>query len=367
MKATIESKNLQDALRMVASATGGPELVNLVAQDKQLYVVAQGLDVSVRLRVKDSSVEGKGHVTVGVNALIGLTKNRGQLLLENSKGDSKLSVSSVKGGRYTGDVVIPPYSAIDAVEAGDKAKHLKFDTTVQTVLAEAIERVALNNVHTNEPLYLTIDGSNKTTSVICGDAYHLAFYHHPNVDIGKKNLVIPLTTFRTIQNLAGKDSKFKMSLEGSYVFAANEDMSIALPMMQPEDVSALPKVSEAQELFASLKKNDGKFTIEREKLVTALGNINSVAEADVPLQLSIKDNKLKLRFESGQSNVQETIKVSDAKWGNKLVIKLDPGLLGDILSPITTKEVTIIVRDENGAFIKVTESDVVTYYSCVVE
>ena len=365
MKVQFSSKAIQDALRQCASVTGGPDHVNLLADKTSLHIVASGNDVSVKIRVKGSHSEKEGEITAGLNSLMGLTKNRGDLTLESGNKESKLVIKSTKGGKYYGDVVIPPFAKVTLMAGNKNSKEFKFDKTVQALLEESLAKVALSNVYTETPMYFSMKGTKNGAVVVCGDHYHVAHYCHPNVDVGKKSLTVPVNVLKTIQTIANKE-QYKISMDGNYIFAYNNDMYLAMPMVQP-DSSTVPTVEQASDLVANLKKVDCQFLVDREKMTTSLSNIESVAEPEIPLEITLKDDRLTLSFKSGQSEVKETIKVKHIKGKSGSSISCDPTLLSDILSLVSDKDVVVSFILGATVFIKVVKGEVVTHYSCVVQ
>ena len=365
MKAIFQSKALQEVLRLVAGITSGPQYVNLKA-DKQgtLYVLASGNDAVIQMVVADSKVFEAGEVTVNLSTLSGLIKNSTELEISASnKKESKVVLSSVKGRKYTADFTSPPFNPIKVIPSDTKGKSIKFSKAVQAFLEEAIQRIGLSNVYTDDPIYIWVkSGDSGGTSMACGDQFHFAHYHHAEVNLGKKEFSLPLKTIRDIQGIAGKQS-YKINLQESQIFASNEFMTLSMPLTQDKEGVG---IKQFETLLSSLKKPDAWAVVSKADLSNALDNITAVYEVNVPLTLSMVKNKLKVSFQTSYTTVKETLSVEKEKWASGVEAKCDPALLLDTLACISDKELKLSVLKGKTLFVKVEQPSVAIHYACSV-
>lgn len=361
MKATFLSKTLQDAVKLVTGVTKGPEYINIkAAKGNGIELLASGNDVNVRICVKDTKTVSAGEVTVSVSQLLGLTKGRGEMTIETSgKKDATVTLT---GKNYKTEFATPPFAPV-TVDSSE-GKSIKFNKAIQTLLEDAIARISLRSVYTDDPIFVFVGSSGKKgTTVACGDQYHFAHYYHPKVDLGKHSFTLPLSTFQTINTLANKEP-YKLFIEGAQVFASNDTMALSMPLSQSGDELNLEGFNQLVGNFS--KNSDTWAEVPKDALTAALDNIDAVYEASVPLEISVKGGKLHLSFRTGHSSVKESIKVDKSKWKEGSVVKVDPALLNDTLVSNPAKSIKLQVLAAQTIFIKDSADEVVTHYACCV-
>lgn len=360
MKASFLSKTLSESIKRVTSVTKSPEYVNIKAiKGGGIQVLATGDDVSASLMVKDSKTETAGEVTVPVAQIQGLIKGRGELTIAYTS--KKESAVALEGKNYRSEFATPPFAPIEVKTS--EAKGVKFNKGIQTLLEEAMSRVSLSGAYTDDPIHLFVGLRGKKGSVVaCGDQYHFAHFHH-EVDLGTNEFTMPLSTFQVIASLAGKEA-YRLFIEGSQVFVSNDNIALAMPLVQSGDELSLEGFNQ---LVGTFKKTSDCFVdIAKDALSAALSNIGAVYEASVPLELSVKGNKLQLAFRTGHSSLKESLKVSKSKWKDKSVVKVDPALLQDTIASVRSKTVRLQVISGQTIYVRDSSDQITTHHACCV-
>lgn len=361
MRIKADSKVLSEALRNCSTVTGA-EHMNLETTEGELWVCSSGKDCTIRVRVEGAKVLKKGSATIDTSAFSGILKGREEITVESSSKANEILFAS---GRYNGSLVVPPLEKVSLVHE-KKGKSFKLLKSTQSVLLDAIQKVNIGSAYSEDPIQVWVVADGKGTTVICADEYSIAHFHHPEVDIGKKNFNLPLEAFRSIHDLA-KGASYSISLGESQIYAEGDNIQVVMPLMQSE-VKLTAK--DYLGMVASLKKTDCWFEVDKEKLLTALNNTINIYDTDSNLTLSAADGKLKLGFSSNYGKVNETMKV-ESEWKAKVEAVVDPALFSNILRPVEEKMIRVfysVNKDGEGSnlFFKVSRPPTTVVYMCVV-
>ena len=360
MKIKVNSKNMQEVVKMCGSVTGGPPHMNIVADKKGAWLTASGNDTFVKIKL-DAKVVDKGAVTVDQAQVLGILRGRDELLLSvEGKKQNSLTFSSLKGSKYNGALVVPPFEKIDVVSASDD-KSIKFNAGLQTLLLEAVSKISLSSVYDSNSMqvWVVCDGKSGTT-VMCADEYHIAHYHHPEVNVGKKNFSIPLNMFKTLQQIS-RNTPYELTIRDNQVFAKNEELEVSMPLAKLESKVG---AKEFESLVSGLTKNEGSFTVDKAQLQKVLDNMSSMYEREIPVRISSEGSNIVVNFDTNYGKIKETL---EAKLKGKPDLYCDPVLLADTISPITDKELTFRFTNGSNLFVRVKQPPVtVTYLCCLV-
>lgn len=349
MLATLDAPALVKAITGVKNLTGA-ELINLVADSKGLHVSGSGTNgANISLTI-EAEVRTNGKATVNHVLLTGGIKGRKKL--EMATKGTKLTWKEAGGGRsYSGDVLTSPFA--DVHVRSPKSKPIKISSDAQKTLNSAIELVALNNLYTEDPMYVWVVGTKKALSVTCFDSFHMAHYHNTTTPVGEFAFQLSLETFKVLNTLSNGKS-YKLELDDGTLIASNDWFQADMPLSQDESGMTVDVVKN----YLTKLKTNGFFEIKTKDFKTILENsVTAYESASTPLVIESKKEKLNLSISGSYSTMRESL---SAKHKLKGEIKVDPRLVLDVLEKIegddvrfeSTPDSSMVVRQEvNGAVV----------------
>jgi len=361
MKVEVEGKVVAGLIAKAGLVAGKMETINLEADKKTgLWIAASGNDSTIRIRVADpEKVAKSGSITVHTSMIVGVLRNRASILL-TSKGN-QLEFDAVSG-KYHGELVLTPYQEMPAAEAASEKKDLKFTKDLQALLDTALEKVSINNVFNDEPIYLWMQSNDKGTTLVCGDDLHVAHFFNPEIKLGNKSFSLPLSVFQTVGSVTDKKG-YKLKIEESYVYVYNDDLEMTVPITQSSGDHTIKMFNDYAK---SLKdKNKRCVKVEKETLANALDNASSIYDNKTPLRISAGKNKVTLSVETSYGKVNETFKSETGDWP-KDGIQCEAALITDLLGVIRPKEFTLNLEPEKCVYVKVKEGAARYTYVCVL-
>lgn len=344
MQAKVGVKELSKAISQVKNLTGG-EHVTLYTDKNGLHVAGSGKGTSVSLTLAAEELKN-GLITVGFDLLTVTLKGRKTVTLAVTGNQL-----TVKEGRYKGELTTLPPEEVEVKSA--KAEPIKITSENQKVLSSAIDLVSLNNIYTDDPMYVWVISGKKALTVTCFDDFHMAHYHNVAANLGQINFQLSLQTFKTLNTLSNGKS-YKLELSEGTLTAYNDLFKAIMPLTQAGDHMSADMVKD----YLGALKTEGFFSVSADKFKTLLEN--SVAAYDgQSTPLTIRPSKkagLEIAIDGNFAKIKETI---EATHKMKDGVGVDPKLLADILTLVKDKEIRIdiakagdnkslTVKTENG-------------------
>lgn len=334
MQAKIPVKDLAKAISQVKNLTGG-EHVTLYVDSKGFHVAGSGKGTSVSLIVGAEETKN-GIITIGFELFTTSLKGRKTVTLSCSGNNL-----TVKEGRYKVDLTTLPVEEVEVKST--KSEPIKITAESQKTLASAIDLVSLNNVYTDEPMYVWVIGTKKALIVTCFDDFHMAHYHNKAANLGQINFQLSLQTFKTLNTLSNGKS-YRLELSEGTLTAYNDLFKATMPLTQAGEGMSADLVKD----YLDQLKAEGHFVVSTEKFKTLLENAAAAYDGQ-STPLTIKPSKkgnLDLSIDGNFAKIKETI---DATCKLKESVSVDPKLLSDVMQLVKEKEVRIeIAKAGNG-------------------
>ena len=328
LQATTQVKDLSRAVSQVKNLTGA-EHITLLVDSKGLHVAGTGKGTSVSLTI-ESEENKSGAVTLDFNLLSTALKGRKKVTL--SVAGNQLVV---KEGRYKGELTTLPLEEIEV--KGNKAEPIKITAESQKILASAIDLIALNNVYTDDPMYVWVVSSKKALIVSCFDDFHMAHYQNNAANLGQINFQLSLQTFKTLNTLSNGKS-YRLELSEGTLNAYSDLFKATMPLTQAGEGMSADLVKD----YLSQLKVEGWFSVTSEKLKTFLENCAAGYDGQ-STPLSIKPTpkgNIELAIDGNYAKVKEVMECTQKL---KEGVSVDPKLLNDILLLVKDKEVKVEV------------------------
>lgn len=361
MKIEVESKTLTDAMSKMGVVLGTKlDNLNIDAGSNGIWLSASGNDCIIRYKLSDSGVKKKGKCTISAHMLGGVFKNRGTLNISVTGSSFDFSATT---GKYKGTLVIVPYSEIPEPTKGEN-KDVKFTKALQSLLEDAVPRLSLNNVFTEDPIYIWVHSDDsRGTTIVCGDDLHLVYFRNKEIKIGSKSFTLPLSVFQTLNSLTGKDG-YKLRIEETHVYAYSDSLEVTIPITQNQVEHNMKMFDD---LVGKLKpKATNYVNVEKEFLQQVLDNSQSVFDSKTPLTISASGSKLSLSVETTYGKVEETQKVKDIGSWPKKGVRCEAALLSDILTSIRSKSFLLNLDPDKCMYVNIKEGESKYTYICVL-
>lgn len=353
MQVTVSVKTLSKAISGVKNLTG-TEHLSLIADPAGLHVSGSGNGVNISLCL-EAEVRTNGKVTLDHQLLTGVIKGRNKVEMTLKAGD--LSFKEAEGRSYSGSIVVLPFE--DVMVQAATAKPIKISSDAQTTLSHAIDLVGLNNIYTDDPMYVWVVSTKKALTVTCFDDFHMAHYHNPSVSLGDVEFQLSLNTFKTLNTLSNGKS-YKLELNDGTLTAFNESFKANMPLTQSESGMNADTVKN----YLKQLKTDGHFEVNRDQLITVLENAASAYEGNsTPLTISSNKERLELAIKGNYAKMKEVLKTAHKV---KKPVSCDPSLMLDILERIEGKEVKVELVSDKSMVVRQELHSATVVYACTL-
>jgi hypothetical protein len=351
MQGKVDVKSLTKAISQVKNLTGG-EHVTLYVDKKGLNVAGSGKGTSVSLTLAAEETKD-GVITVGFDLLTQTLKGRKTVTLSLT-GNQLI----IKEGRYKGELTTLPTEEVEVKSS--KAEPIKITSENQKTLSAAIDLVSLNNIYTDDPMYVWVICTKKALTVTCFDDFHMAHYHNTAASLGQINFQLSLQTFKTL-NALSNGKAYKLELADGTLTAHNDLFKAVMPLTQAGEHMSAEMVKD----YLSALKPEGFFSVSLDKFRTLLENASAAYDGQ-STPLTIRPSKkagLELAIDGNFAKIKETV---EATHKMKDGVSVDPKLLADILTLVKEKDVRIDIAkagDNKSLTVKTEQGPITVVYA----
>lgn len=352
MKISIESKALEDAVKMVTKLA--PPANGLVTLElaKNLVIHSAGELNRGKVNVETTKVDGEGSFSVAVDAILSATRGRKELELSYEN-----SMLTIKSGRYKAQLsTFDPMNEEEKV--GAKVKGTKIDTETAGWLKEAVRNVALapdNLIMTYMPL--GVKATSKGINVCCFDTAHVAVSGSGKVK-GDFEFVLPVNIFQNVLDVYAV-SGFNMELTESSLRCSNAMLQVELALPVLDDT--LPDVDTVLDMTKRSRNSELiKLEVKKEELTNFFQNARAIAGKErTEVKLTAKSNKLQLTSSNINGSVTAVCKVKSGDFKvnvnlpfleeavNKAGSTVDLGISEELIV-CTTPSVIFVISTNQG-------------------
>lgn len=334
MKVKIPANTLIAALSQVLKVTGSKQ-VSIKAEGDTLTVSGSDKGKLLLLNMP-AAVKKEGSFTALPDAVIGVCRNRKDVILEMSDDESHVTVTS---GSYSADITILPYEEITLEEPS--GTELDLEEAELKVLLDVCERAQLSAPYIDGapalPLHLLVNATGAHVASL--DSFHVASVRTKQVTKDQDLELILPTGALTVINQASNGGKYRIILSDSVAYADNESFQLSLPVEQLDSGNlGLKHVKSMQKMIKDADEVTSA-RVDLEQLATILSNVYAVSEQGVPIVFTAKKGSLTVGTTTNYGSASETL---DAEINGKAgVFQFNPALVSEVFSKIQGETIDI--------------------------
>jgi hypothetical protein len=319
MKLKIELDSLSvglDIITRLAPPTSGN--ITFTSNGKRVHAVSSA-DLSRCVVLIPCDVEGEGEFAIPLQALRDATRGRNSIEMEY-----KNSMLTVKGGRYSAELVTVDVIPLDELEKED-GKELKLSVDQSSWLKSALKTVALKpTTMFSTWIPAAVKMTNKSAFVCCFDAQHMSWASTRKVT-GDFECVLPLETLTAIVELFHKQP-FIIRQTATRVEILTKYAQVYLNAPTLDGIYTIEDVQGA--IKDASKAESTAFHCQKKQLLSFLDNAKAVMGKDrVEIEVEGTDKGIKMTINTGQGKVSTVI-----KGKGKGEFKIDHAYLVEALS-----------------------------------
>lgn len=327
MKIKVSGTALAAAIGQITKITGSKH-VSLKAAGEKLTVAGTEKGRTV-IQFVPASVKQKGQFTALPDILVGVCRNRKEVVLEMADEESHVAFSS---GRYKSDITIVPFEDITVSEPKGGTSFDLAEAELKVIL-DICDKAQLTAPYIDgaPPLPLLLRITEKGTHVASLDPYHVTSIRTKQVTMENDlELTLPPGALTAVAQLA-EGEKHRIVFSEAVVYAEGASFKMVLPLEQVDggkfgfkNVISLQDRIKSSEPVASAK-------VVREELDGILSNIYAVSEAGVPIIFSVEKGTLTVSTNTSYGSASEQL---DAECRGSGQFKFQPQMVSEIFGKL---------------------------------
>ncbi len=356
MKVKVTTESFINALKDVQKVAPS-ETINITASSKALTLSSSSTGASICVIVSGAKVESKGYCAVPVATLEGVLKKRKDVVFELHKDELQFKAGSATS--YAGKLTTVPYQEIK-IEKEESI--LKLDEETLSKLSEIISNVALNSVNLKKQdiLPICVRLSDEGIEASCASRNHMAYAHFHKKTFKKTNEFCVEPSILPLIESVSRKSAYKLAVTDNSVFAESDTFQIRFVTQQ---LDRFVKLQTVKDFLKNRPKAEATIKAKSEDVVASFQNMLSLYEQNSFIEVTCKDNTLKVATKTKFGAASENLK-GEAKGGFKKPYGVHPKVFDDLLVKCKANTIKIGFHDGTSISIDQSKSDVDYSYSC---
>lgn len=337
LKFTTTDKALISAFQKVSSITFYVDCLDserkhlMVSYKGKAYVIGITPDAFACVLLSDTEVEAEGGVAFDLKVVQGLIKNVGTVEVYTDSG--KLHFKATKG-RYKANteyVEVEPVDANTIKEFSSSESTTALSPEVIESLKEGLNSCELTNFYSDETILAFIDIGKTAISVACADNFHVAWYQNNIKTKTQARFAIPARTFSIVDKFVA-GNKVEFGIGSGRMCIVGEEFILSLPEVQTEDdmFELVPTYVD------SLDKSSTTIMISKSDM-RSLENMFAITDEDTKLQMTLKDQKVKISLSTRSGGVSDMFKVK--MKGTNRTVHIDPRIFNDLFKRVKNDDI----------------------------
>lgn len=356
MKVKVTTEHFINALKDVQKVAPS-ETINITADKKTLSLSASSTGASISVVVVGAKVESKGHCAVPVATLEGVLKKRKDVVFELAKDELQFKAGSATG--YAGKLTTVPYQE---VKIEKEESTLKLDEETLSKISEIISHVALNSVNLKKQdiLPICMRLSEDGIEASCASRNHMAYAHYKKKTFKKAHEFCVEPSILPLIESVSRKAAYKLAVTDNSVFAEGENFQIRFVTQQ---LDRFVKLETVKEFLKSRPKAEATVKAKTEDVSSSFQNMLSLYEQNSFIEVTCKDNTLKVATKTKFGAASEGIK-GETKGGFKKPYGVHPKVFDDLLIKCKASTIKLGFHDGSAISIEQSKADVNYSYSC---
>ncbi|HUW58870.1 MAG TPA: DNA polymerase III subunit beta [Planctomycetota bacterium] len=310
--------------------------VKMVAEKKQLDVMATDLEVSIRFRLANVEIGRAGSVAVSAARLLGILRESPDEQMDIEAGDNKCTLRGADSrfemlGDDPGDFPeIPEITAVSQIEVRQADFVEMVDKTVFAAASEST-RYALNGV-------CFVFGANHI-EVVATDGRRLAYIKRKAKGVSSEmgSIIVPRKALQHVRRLLTEEDKsVGMNVNENRIILQTSRALVSSVLVEghfPPYKEVIPKDSDKK---ATLKREAFLGAIRRAALLTT--------EEARSVRMDFSKDLVVLTSEAPEAGKAE-VKLGLEYEGDKVSIAFNPNFITDVLRVIESEDVVVEMKD----------------------
>ena len=331
MKATIEHRRLNTALRRMSTAVGTVAPLVLQAEPDVVEMLAVGRE-SIMFSEVEASVEARGAAELTVKQMGSVVKSlpNGRVVLEDdqegialSGGDARVVLA--QGDDLYGAELPEPPEAVHKIEGES--------------LRSALNGVIPSAATDNHPLFGSVrfDESDGALRLVASDTYRLAVRDLPGVP-AQGSFSVGVRSIKRMLRALGKPAAYGLSADDGYAWFAVEGLATLGIVCDRSDYPRYQGWAPPWQ---------GKMVFARGPLLDLTRRVVALdKKSPAPVKLVFSESRIELVAKSSVGMVTGTVDVERAELAEKVTLRFNSGFVADALANLISDQVEIRLAED---------------------